>query len=110
MSGVLANAISKTWRQPALLVLLIASLFGAGVSVWAHIESLMGIDPGSHFKAFWIFQLLLFLLVLPILRELRAKKDPRTCFPLAALDEDLYLCNVGLLRRQFLLFCVLVER
>ena len=40
------------------------------MSAWAHFETLAGIDPGAKFRGFWLFQLILFALLLPMMVEL----------------------------------------
>ena len=42
------------------------SVAGVGVGLWAHAVSLAGVDPQSVFRKLWIFQLLLFVLLLPL--------------------------------------------
>ena len=46
--------------------LLLISLGGFGVAVWAHVESLRGVDPRSLFPDIWGLQLLLNLLLIPL--------------------------------------------
>ena len=55
------------------------SVAGVGAGVWAHAVSLAGVDPQSLFGKLWIFQLVLFILLLPMgVRALRrgVKTDP----------------------------------
>ncbi len=54
---------------------LLAAL-GVVISIWAHAETLLGVDPGSRFPHFWIFQLLLFGLLVPMILEMIVKRDP----------------------------------
>ena len=42
------------------------SVAGVGAGLWAHALSLAGVDPQSVFRKLWIFQLLLFVLLLPL--------------------------------------------
>ncbi len=53
-------------RKPILLTLCATSVAGLGAGLWAHAVSLAGIDPQSLFKRLWIFQLVLFFLLLPL--------------------------------------------
>jgi len=41
------------------------SVAGVGAGLWAHAVSLAGVDPQSLFQKLWIFQLVLFVLLLP---------------------------------------------
>ncbi len=66
-------------RKPILLTLCAASVAGVGAGLWAHAVSLAGIDPQSIFRKLWIFQLVLFFLLLPlVVRVLKrgVKSDP----------------------------------
>jgi hypothetical protein len=66
-------------RKPILLTLCAISAVGVATALWAHAVSLAGIDPQSIFKKLWIFQLVLFLLLLPMaVRAVRrgVKQDP----------------------------------
>jgi len=49
---------------------------GVAVSAWAHAETLLGVDPASRFPHFWIFQLVLFGLLIPMILEMFVKRDP----------------------------------
>jgi hypothetical protein len=42
------------------------SVAGVGAGLWAHAVSLAGVDPQTIFKKLWIFQLVLFVLLLPM--------------------------------------------
>jgi hypothetical protein len=41
------------------------SVAGVGAGLWAHAVSLAGVDPQTLFQKLWIFQLVLFVLLLP---------------------------------------------
>ncbi|HEX4168322.1 MAG TPA: hypothetical protein VHZ55_22895 [Bryobacteraceae bacterium] len=58
-----------------LAISLAASLFGIAVSLWAHLEALGGRDPDREVKEFWVFQLILFALLLPIVVEMFTRRD-----------------------------------
>jgi hypothetical protein len=64
----------RGWHRFAMRVLFILSLAGLAISVWAHVESLLDIDPASQLRGFWLFQLLLFGLMMPIAVELFRKQ------------------------------------
>ena len=49
---------------------------GIGISTWAHVEALTGTDPGARVRGFWIFQLVLFGLMIPLIVEMFAKRNP----------------------------------
>ncbi len=51
-------------------MLLAVAVLGLAVSLWAHLEAVAGIDPGSRFRYIWTSQLILFALLLPLLVEL----------------------------------------
>jgi len=55
---------------------LILSLLGFSVSLWAHLETLAGIDPAARHRGIWIVQLVLLGLVLPILFEIFHCRNP----------------------------------
>lgn len=74
MASPAALTDSRGWHRFFLRLLLLLSLVGLAVSVWAHVESLLGIDPGSRLRGFWLFQLLLFGLMMPIATELFRKQ------------------------------------
>lgn len=59
----------------AIGVLLAVSLVGFGVAVVVHFATLVGIDPSTHFKRVWAFQIILFCLLIPIMVELFRKKN-----------------------------------
>jgi hypothetical protein len=66
-------------RKPILLALCAISVAGVGASLWAHAISLAGIDPQTLFKNLWVFQLVLFVVVLPLaVQTVRrgVKEDP----------------------------------
>ncbi len=57
--------------SPGILsVPLVIALLGLGVSFWAHLEAIAGIDPGRHFSYLWTSQLILFALLIPLVVEL----------------------------------------
>ncbi len=67
-------------RQPPFYRLLLGLLFflslaGLGISIWAHGETWLGIDPGRRFQHAWIVQLALLGLLLPLAFELFSKRD-----------------------------------
>ena len=49
---------------------------GFAVAMWVHLETLLGVDPQSRFPHFWIFQLVLFGLLIPMIVEMFVKRDP----------------------------------
>ena len=51
-------------------MLLVVAVLGLAVSLWVHLEAIIGVDPGSRFRYIWISQLILFALLLPLLVEL----------------------------------------
>ena len=62
-----------------MLALCAISAAGVATALWAHAVSLAGIDPQSIFKKLWVFQLVLFVVLLPPgARALRrgVKQDP----------------------------------
>jgi hypothetical protein len=66
-------------RKPILLTLCATSVAGVGAGLWAHAVSLAGVDPQSIFTKLWIFQLVLFFLLLPlVVRAVRrgVQQDP----------------------------------
>lgn len=66
-------------RKPILLTLCAISVAGVATAVWAHAVSLAGIDPQSVFRNLWVFQLVLFLLLLPLVVRVfqrGLKQDP----------------------------------
>jgi hypothetical protein len=52
------------------------SVAGLAVSFCAHIDTLFGFDPGSQFRGFWIFQLMLLILFVPMITELFRGGEP----------------------------------
>lgn len=61
---------------PSVLAgLLFLSLIGLGISVWAHLEALSGVDPGGLLSDLWLFELLLLALLLPLAAEMVAKRN-----------------------------------
>jgi hypothetical protein len=70
VTSVVVPPADRRWHRIALQVAFLLSLAGLGVSAWAHVLSLAGIDPGSLFRSFWLFQLILFGLLMPIIIEL----------------------------------------
>jgi hypothetical protein len=42
------------------------SVAGVGTSIWAQAVSLAGVDPQSIFQKLWLFQLVLFFLLMPL--------------------------------------------
>ncbi len=66
-------------RKPILLTLCAISAAGVATALWAHAVSLAGIDPQTIFKNLWVFQLVLFFVLLPLaVRAVRrgVKQDP----------------------------------
>jgi hypothetical protein len=66
-------------RKPILLTLCATSVAGVGAGLWAHAVSLAGLDPQSVFQKLWIFQLILFFVLLPLavrLAQRGVKTDP----------------------------------
>lgn len=61
---------------PLLVLLLTLSIFGFSFSLWAHLETLVGHDPSVRFKAFSIFQSILFALLVPVMFELFLTRKP----------------------------------
>ena len=59
----------------AIGALRLVSLFGLAVAVLVHLATLFGIDPTVRFKGVWIFQIVLFFLLVPIMIELFRKKN-----------------------------------
>ena len=51
-------------------------MLGLAVSIVIHVIALLGVDPGSQLPLFWLFQLLLFVLLLPLIAEVFHKRDP----------------------------------
>lgn len=47
-------------------VLLAASMTGLAIAVWAHVESLRGLDPRTMFPRIWLLQIPLNLLLAPL--------------------------------------------
>ena len=72
------NALKQ--HPAALLFPLALSLCGLAVALWAHIVALCGLDPGSLIHDFWLCQLLLSVLIVPIPVELVRKKSPEAVF------------------------------
>jgi hypothetical protein len=54
-------------QKPIFLTLCAVSVAGVGAGLWAHAVSLAGVDPQSIFQKLWIFQLVLFFLLLPMI-------------------------------------------
>jgi hypothetical protein len=66
-------------RKPILLTLCAISVAGVATALWAHAVSLAGVDPQTLFRKLWVFQLVLFALLLPLgVRALQrgVKHDP----------------------------------
>ena len=64
----------------ALAISMAASLFGLAVSLWAHLETLGGLDPDRQMAQFWLFQLLLLALLLPIAVEMFSRREHQEIF------------------------------
>jgi hypothetical protein len=72
----LRSGLSRLYA--ALMAMLLAmSLTGLWVSLWAHVESLAGDDPGFLLRKFWAWQFVLFLLITPLVIEMLATKRVR---------------------------------
>ena len=63
---------------------LTISLLGLGISIWAHVSTLVGLDPGSLLQNLWMCSLVLFALLLPVgidlflsRNHLRVLRSPR---------------------------------
>jgi hypothetical protein len=52
------------------------SVAGLVVSFIAHLDALFGFDPGNQFRGFWIFQLILFIVFVPVMIELFRGRQP----------------------------------
>jgi len=75
-SNIVRNRLhSRKARARALGVFWFASMGGIAVSLWAHVESLFRISPSSLFRHVWIFQLILFIILVPIVIELFRSKN-----------------------------------
>jgi hypothetical protein len=74
------RVVAFTQHPAALLFLLALSLCGLAVALWAHIVALRGMDPGSLIHDFWLCQLLLSVLIVPIPVELVRKKSAEIVF------------------------------
>jgi hypothetical protein len=48
---------------------------GVAVAAWMHLETLVGIDPGSQFDRYWIVQLILVFLLIPIVAEIMLTRN-----------------------------------
>ena len=58
-----------------LELLFSLSILGLGVSCWAHVVALCGVDPRSKFPGIWLFQVILAALLLPVVVEVLARKN-----------------------------------
>jgi hypothetical protein len=56
-------------------VLLFVALVGLAVAFWVHTETFAGIDPSTRSTHYWVLQLVLFVLLLPPIFQILARKS-----------------------------------
>jgi hypothetical protein len=56
-------------------VLLFVALVGLAFALWIHTETFAGIDPSTRSTHYWVLQLMLFVLLLPPLFQVLAKRS-----------------------------------
>ena len=66
----LFGRLFRTLSFALVCLSLTISLLGLAVSIWAHVLTLIGFDPGSRVQGLWVCDLVLLALLLPVILDL----------------------------------------